>query len=198
MRALLLLAVTLLSALLSGCGSSSTPTRYYVLTPLASAPPAEKRDVSVVIAGVRLPQYLDRPQIITRGGDNRLQVSDFDQWGGNLRQDMTRVLAENLGRLLGSDRVAAAPYAPRTQPDFRVEVEVLRFERAPDGRVQLAAKWWLTRGDGSIVASPNAELSGAPLAAETGSYDGLVASMSAVYNELALAIAEAIRARGKT
>ena len=190
------------SLLLAGCGSSSAPTRYYVLTPLASAPaPAQataSRDVSVLVTGVRLPQYLDRPQIITRGGDNRLQVSDHDQWGGNLRQDMTRVLAQNLGRLLGSDRVVTAPHSLRaSQPDFRVEVEVLRFERAPDGRVHLAAKWWLSRGDGTLLASPGAELVGAALP-EAGGVDALVASMSAVYNELALAIAQAIRAGAKT
>jgi uncharacterized protein len=189
-------AILLFAVALTGCGSSSAPTRYYVLTPLASAAPADKRDVAVVVSGVRLPQYLDRPQMVTRGGDNRLQVADFDQWGGNLRQDMTRVLAENLGRLLGSDRVVTAPHALRAAPDFRVEVEVLRFERAPDGRVRLAAKWWLSRGDGSLLASPGAELAGDTLS-ETGGTDALVASMSAVYNELAVAIAQAIRARAR-
>lgn len=189
--------VLLLLLLLAGCGSASSPTRYYVLTPLETAAPAEKRDVAVLVSGVRLPQYLDRPQIVTRGGDNRLQVSDHEQWAGNLRQDMTRVLAENLGRLLGSDRVVAAPNTLRAQPEFRVEVEVLRFERAPDGRVRLAAKWRLSRGDGALLASPSAELAGGALG-EAGSFDALVASMSAVYNELAVTIAHAIRARAKT
>lgn len=200
MRAAMLFLILPL-ALLAGCGSSSAPTRYYVLTPLAAPAAAqvpETRDVSVLVTGVRLPQYLDRPQIITRGGDNRLQVSDHDQWGGNLRQDMTRVLAQNLGRLLGSDRVVTAPHSLRaSQPDFRVEVEVLRFERAPDGRVHLAAKWWLSRGDGTLLASPGAELTGSALP-EAGGIDALVASMSAVYNEFAVAIAQAIRARAKT
>jgi uncharacterized lipoprotein YmbA len=182
--------------LLAGCGASSSPTRYYVLTPLDTAAPVEKRDVAVLVSGVRLPQYLDRPQIITRGGDNQLQVSDHEQWAGNLRQDMTRVLTENLGRLLGSDRVFAVPHSVRAQPDFRVDVEVLRFERAPDGRVRLAAKWWLSRGDGAVLASPSAELSGNTLG-EAGTFEALVASMSAVYNELAVAIAQAIRARAK-
>ena len=202
MRAALALLTLPVALLLAGCGSSSAPTRYYVLTPLASAPAAAQlagpREVSVLVTAVRLPQYLDRPQIITRGGDNRLQVSDHDQWGGNLRQDMTRVLAQNLGRLLGSDRVVTAPHSLRaSQPDFRVEVEVLRFERAPDGRVHLAAKWWLSRGDGTLLASPSTELAGAALA-EGGGVDALVASMSAVYNELALAIAQALRGRAKT
>ena len=191
MRALLITAIVALA----GCGGSAA-TRYYVLTPIpAGAAPAEPRNVAVVVGGVRLPQYLDRPQIVTRGGDHRLQVADQEQWGGNLRQDMTRVLAENLCRLIGSDRVVAAPHALRMQPDYRVEVEVLRFERHADGRVRLEAKWWLTRGsDGTPLASPSAVLYGAPLP-DAGAVDAMVASMSDVYNELARAIAAAIRSR---
>jgi uncharacterized lipoprotein YmbA len=190
MRALL---IALLVAL-AGCGSAPT-ARYYVLSPLESAPPAQKRDVAVVVASVRLPQYLDRPEIVTRDGASRLQLADFAQWGGSLRQDMTRVLIENLGRLLGSERVVGAANAPRAAPDYRVEVEILRFERAADGRVQLAARWWLLNGkDGAALASPLVTLAGSPLAAE-GGYDAVVESMSAVYNRLAGAIADAIRAK---
>lgn len=188
-------AVSFLLIALSAC-SSAPATRYYVLTPIpADSAGAEPRDVAVVVTGVRLPQYLDRSQIVTRGGDNRLQVDDDERWGGNLRQDMTRLLTENLGRLLGSDRVVAAPHTLRMQPDYRVEVEVLRFERNAAGRVQLEAKWWLTRGAGGVpLASPSAVIYGAPLG-EGAAFDAVVASMSAAYNELARAIAAAIRAR---
>ena len=63
----------------------------------------------------------------------------------------------------------------------RVEVEVLGFERGPDGRVRLAAKWWLMRGgETAPLAGPSAELYGAPLP-EADAYDAAVASMSQVY-----------------
>jgi uncharacterized lipoprotein YmbA len=193
-RALLLVVLFALA----GCGSAPT-ARYYVLSPLEegvkNAPPAQTRNLAVVVASVRLPQYLDRTEIVTRDGASRLQLADFAQWGGSLRQDMTRVLVGNLGQLLGSDRVVAAGSAPRAAPDYRVEVEILRFERAADGRVQLAARWWLLNGkDGAPLASPLATLAGSPLAAE-GGYDAVVESMSAVYNQLAVAIADVIRSR---
>ena len=75
----------------------------------------------VVVAAVRLPEYLERPQLVTRSGDNRLQLEEFHQWGGNLGKDLTRVMAENLSLLLGSDAVVAAPHTQRTRPDYRVE-----------------------------------------------------------------------------
>jgi uncharacterized lipoprotein YmbA len=189
------LALAMLASV-AGCAGSASGTRFYVLTPVPAVPaPAQAMDVAVVVAGVRLPQYLERPQIVTRSGDNRLQFAEFDQWGGNLHQDMTRVLAESLTRLLGSERVVAAPHTLRMQPDYRVEVEVLGFERGPDGRVRLAAKWWLMRsGDAAPLAGPGAELYGAPLP-DAEAYDAVVASMSQVYGEFARVIAQAIRQR---
>ena len=185
--------------LLWGCASTPA-TRFYVLAAVAEIPPDRPnhaaRPVTLVIRDVRLPQYLDRPQIVTRSSGNRLQIAEFEHWGGNLREGMTLALAENLGRLLESDRVIAAPYSMPLQPDYRVEVEVLRFEREAEGRVRLSARWWLTRGsDAATLASPEASFLGAPLG-EAASYEALVASMSAVYGELSQAIAASVRAAG--
>lgn len=187
-------------ALLCGC-SSAPATRFYILTPVAQAPLARPQvsadraavPVALVIKDVRLPQYLDRSQIVTRSDGHRLQMSEFEQWGGNLREDMTRVLAVNLGQLLGSDRVIAVPYTVRLTPDYSLEVEVYRFEREAGGRVILSARWWIARGaDATLIASHEASFSGVPLG-EKSSYEMLVNSMSAVYGELAQAIARSIR-----
>ncbi len=98
------------------------------------------------MATSRLPQYLERPQLVTRSGESQLQFQEFHQWGGNLAKDLTRVLTENLSQLLRSDSVVSAPHTLRVRPDFRVEVEVLRFERAGDARVHLTAKANLVTG----------------------------------------------------
>lgn len=191
-----LCASLLLLALVAGCAGSAKDTRLYVLGPVAATAPAAGGP-AVVVAAVRLPQYLDRSQIVTRSGDNRLELAEFDLWGGNLRQDLARVLAENLSRLLGSERVVAAPHSLSAPAAFRVEVEVLAFERGPDGRVRLAAKWWLTRGTDAapLAGTQAAELLGAPLG-EAAGFDAVVASMSQVYAEFARGIAQAIRAGG--
>lgn len=179
--------------MLAAC--SSTPaTHFYVLSPMPTAQSAaapNAKQISVVIRDVRLPQYLERPQIITRGGDNRIQLADDAQWAGNLQQDMIRVLTENLGRFLNSDRVFSAPHNGPLKPDFRVDVEVLRFEQGADGRVALSARWWLIRGgDNTLIEAPSVTLNGSPLGER--SRDALVASMSAVYGELAQIIARSV------
>jgi len=191
------LALALVVLLATGC-ASAPPVRFYVVTPLAGpAPAARAPGPGVVVAAVRLPEYLERPQLVTRSGDNRLQLEEFHQWGGNLAKDLTRVMAENLSLLLGSDAVVAAPHTPRIRPDYRVELEVLRFERAGDGRVHLTAKWWLQRGaDGSPLASPTTALASEPLP-EPASAELTVAAMSGVYGELSRVIAQAVSRQEK-
>lgn len=190
-------ALALVATLAPGC-ATAPPVRLYIVTPLAVAAPAARAPgPGVVVAAVRLPEYLERPQLVTRRGDNQLQLEEFHQWGGNLAKDLTRVMAENLAVLLGSDAVVAAPHTLRMKPDYRVETEVLRFERAGDGRVHLAAKWWLQRGaDGSILASATTALASEPLAEAAGAED-TVAAMSGVYGELSRVIAQAVSQQGR-
>ncbi len=178
---------------LAGCLGSAPATRLYQLESMADRPAVEAtaRPVTLIIREVRLPQYLDRPQIVTRDAGHRVQIAEFDHWAGDLREDLTRILVENLGRLLGSDRVFAAPVNLAMPPDYRLEVDILRFEREAGGRVQLTARWWLARGkDASVLATREASFSAS---ASTDSYSGLVAAMSAAYGDLARAIAVTVR-----
>lgn len=196
MRAARLALLATCAALLAACAGSGEGTRLYVLSPVAApAPPAASPAPAVVVATVRIPGYLDRPQLVARGSGNRVQIAEFDQWAGDLREDLTRTLAENLSRQLGSPQVVAAPHALRAPAAFRVEVEILAFERLEDRRVRLAARWWLTRGAevAPIEGTRTAELHGAPLA-DKAPAEAVVASMSQVYGEFARGIAEAIRA----
>jgi uncharacterized lipoprotein YmbA len=195
--AIAVFALALAVALSTGC-SSLPPVHFYVVTPLAGpAPAARAPGPRVVVAAVRLPEYLERPQLVTRSGDNQLQLEELHQWGGNLAKDLTRVMAENLSLLLGSDAVVAAPNTQRMRPDYRVELEVLRFERAGDGRVHLTAKWWLQRGaDGSPLASPTTTLASEPLPGAAGA-ELTVAAMSGVYGELSRVIAQAVSRQEK-
>lgn len=198
---LLLMTVCAGLVLLAGC-SSAPATRFYTLAAVAEVPPASakgpaphaSRPVTLVITDLRLPQYLDRPQIVTHGSDHRLRMAENQQWGGNLRDEMTRVLAENMGRQLPGDRVLAAPTHLALQPDYRIEVDVRRFEREANNSVRLAARWWITGGsDRALLASPEASFTSAPVGEDD--YEALVGAMSTVFGDLARAIADSIRAR---
>jgi uncharacterized lipoprotein YmbA len=128
-----------------GCRTSA-PTRFYVLTPLAeldaSRPTAPPRaPLNVGVRRVTLPEYLDRPQIVTRIGPSQLAISDFDRWAGPLADEFPRVLALNLGAVLPSNNVVVFPW-PRGAPvDYEVSVEVTQFEGRAGGECALVARW---------------------------------------------------------
>ncbi|MDX8412898.1 MAG: PqiC family protein [Mariprofundales bacterium] len=130
--------------LLSGCGS--TPTHYFVLTATTPVVDAAHPDLSVEINELRLPKYLDRPQIVSRSSANQLNLEEHEQWAGKLRDNMIRMLAKNLGKALGTSQIVIAPYRPSEPSAVRVMVEILRFERMGDGHIQLDAQWRLTNG----------------------------------------------------
>jgi len=128
-------------AFLAGCAGSKMP-RLYVLTPIGAVEATrDPGGPAVGVGPVVMPQYLDRPEIVTRAGGNRLQVADLDQWGGQLGDDTLRVLAQNLSDLLGTDRVALYPWPDASAIGLQVTVEFVRFERDADGAVALNAFW---------------------------------------------------------
>ena len=85
--------------------------------------------------------YLDRPQIVTRNSANHLLLAEFDQWGGNLEKNFTRVLGESFSAELSTDRVSLYPWTPSAPVDFQVTVRVTAFELDPAGDTRLDARW---------------------------------------------------------
>ncbi|BCS52906.1 membrane integrity-associated transporter subunit PqiC [Geobacter sp. SVR] len=133
---------------LAGC-ASSPPSRFYTLPPLSlqgEKPAAAAHPVSVSIAPVEIPDYLDHPQIVTRDGPNKLKLAEFDRWAGSLSDNMAAVLAENLGLLLGSDEVFTAPRLRSERADFSVAMRVLRLDCVPGEQVLFRAQWTLSGG----------------------------------------------------
>ncbi len=190
-----LVVLLILPLLLSGCiGSSSPVIKFYLLNPVNGQPPGglESGPLHIEITAVRLPQYLQRPQIVTRSGDNRLNLSEFNQWGGNLRKNMLRTLSVNLSRLLNTPNIAIAPYRSVAQPDFRIAIDIIKFEKDHDHKVRLSAQWRISSGKtGTIVAARISELESTGLTAAT-NYDSTVNAMATLYGQLSEIIAQAI------
>ncbi len=142
-NAKLLTTVVWLMLGLAACGGRTPPSAFYALNAMdaySSAAQQVTRDLRVGVGPIRLPDYLNRPQIVIRQGDNRLVVDEYHRWGGALEDEILRILAENLGELLGSEKVRT--YADELQqPDYRIGVAFQRFE-VVDGREALVKASW--------------------------------------------------------
>jgi uncharacterized lipoprotein YmbA len=198
LRTWLVPVFVLAGSFLSGCiATTTTTTKLYVLNPLDSGASlvskADQKDsLSIEIASLRLPQYLERPQIVTRSGENRLELGEYHRWGENLKKNMVRVLSKNLSQLLATPNIAIAPHHPPTSPDFRVELEVMQFERNSDGHVRLTARWLISRGkDRQPLVTQITDLA-SPVVHTGPDYALTVAAMNTLFGELSQIIGQEI------
>ncbi len=180
-------------SLLAQIGCSSTkPSRFYLLSALS--PTADARDeqgVSVGIGLVSFPKYLDRPQIVTRGGGNRIYFGEFDRWAEPLQQNFVRVLAENLAELLSTDNVIQHPWKHSTRIDYHVLVTVHRFDTTVGGDTVLHVRWSVSDADGNtIVPTRTARIAESPASA---GYEPIVQAESMALEQLSRLIATEIQ-----
>ena len=190
-----LVLTALCLSVLTGClGGSSPPVKFYVLNPTTTQQPSTRdSDLAIEIATIDLPQYLDRPHLVARSGDNRLKILQSHQWGGNLRKDMMRTLAINLSQLLDTANVSIAPHRASSLNSYRVVIEILQFEKGIDDHVRLSAQWRITRGVERENLATQITTIKSERPAEKDNYDDVVAIMSTQFGELATSIAETIK-----
>jgi len=142
------LLCSLIILLFTGCAGSEK-SRFYTLDYLArvssGTPDAGSGGVSIGIGPVRLPEYLDRPQIVTRTGRYKLDIAEFDRWAAPLGAAFSRVLAENLSILLSTDRVYIYPWNTSRLPDYQVTIEIIQLDGSIPGNADLKVRWSLLK-----------------------------------------------------
>lgn len=191
--------LAILAASLGGCGSTPA-SRFYHLDSLAggsgTGQAAQGGKMVVAIGPVRIPDYLDRPQIITRRGENEFRLSEFDRWAGSLENDIVRVLSENVSAQLPPSHYLVIRWSPLLESQiassYRVELIVNRFEGELDGQVVLKAQWGIF-SDGKFILHNESRIA-EPVAGKD--YSLLVRAMSAALEKLSRDIAAEITSLG--
>lgn len=138
----LCLGATVLLAACVDIGSTTAPSRFYVLSEAESKTAPSPTGVAVLVGPVTLPRYLDRPQIVTRSTPNQLELAEYDRWGGRLDDNFARVLSQNISIHLDTSRVALFPRDQRPPDAIQISVDVSRFEKiGAQSDVELDAQW---------------------------------------------------------
>jgi len=183
--------------LLSACvGGTSPQTHYYSLLPLSegqntSRTSGSDSEMSLGIGPLSFPDYLKRPQIVTREGEHQLILNEFQRWGAPLEKEFSAALADNLRTILHIDRVVMFPWAQFFEPTFRVVMDVDQFEGRLGGDVVLKAHWAVVNGAGKeILAVRQSSIVQAVAAPD---WESLVAAQSLATKALAEEISREIQ-----
>jgi uncharacterized lipoprotein YmbA len=191
------LVVTFTTLLLAGCGSSSQRVEFYTLNPLtdiqakANTPAADQK-LSIGVGPVEIPEILDRPQIVTRNGPNKLTVDEFHRWAGRMDESFGQVLAQNISLLLGTDQVAVYPWQADFKPHYRVALKIRYFEGQWGKDVLLEAIWSVSSQKSQQTHTQRKSVINEPLPTEA-DYEALVAAHSRAIAQLSREIVKEIQ-----
>ncbi|MFM8333640.1 MAG: membrane integrity-associated transporter subunit PqiC [Candidatus Methylumidiphilus sp.] len=181
------IALTLLLA--AGCAPKTHPAKFYQLQPLEQASRQDAGTSGVIGVGpVDIPAYLDRPQIVTGGSGSQLQIDEFQRWAEPLRDNATRVIAENLSALLPSIHVLAFPWNRTIIPDCQVEIQIGRLHVDGLGNAELLANWAILKRNKPLLM----QTFHVKTPVEGNSYDAKVASQSQALAAFSRAIAKGL------
>ena len=146
--------VVITSVLISGCAHRSPAPRLYVLGAEGGWRSIADRTVSdsnytVRLIQVRMPDYLDRPNLVTRISDNEIKMESFHRWGMPIDAEFKGRLAGEIAAMLPAAYVETSSRPVKGRDEYGIVVDVMRLDGELGGDVELIAEWTLTRsGDG--------------------------------------------------
>jgi uncharacterized protein len=133
-------------------------SKFYLLTPTAdtAAAPASSAQSSagnftIGLGPIKLPPYLDRPEIVMRAAPNRIELSKEDRWGESLQNGFTSAMERDLAAQVGTSHIILFPWYNTTHVDLQVQIEVYRFETDSNGTATLSAKWTILDSTGKNI-----------------------------------------------
>lgn len=177
---------------LGGCAGSEK-SNFYMLYPLTMLSPtpanSEAVDASIGIGPVAIPEYLNRPQIVTRTGTYEVDISEFNRWAGSLETSISMVMAENLSAFFSSDRIFTYPWFFKT-PDYQVRIEFIQFDGKIPGNVVMIARWSLFKSGTEDPITSRKYYEKKPIAGQ--GYPGMVSTMSLLLYDMSREIADTL------
>lgn len=195
-RAAHLGTIAVLATVISACSLGLAPrpdeSKFFLLAPVATAarsPSPGAGTLTIGVGPIKLPDYLERQEIVTRVAPNRLVLSSTGRWAEGLDGNFTQVLAQDLGAALGTQRVVFFPWFQAATVNYQVKVDVYRFEGDKSRTVTLIAHWQILDGAGKLLYVTDSTFTASATSQST---TGVVAAMSTVTGDLAGAISSAI------
>lgn len=193
-KRVLLLSLLCLGTLGTGCGRSAPAHFYSLSAPATDAPSPAEPCISLGIGPVEFPAYLDRSQIVTRTGANRMHMAEFDQWIEPLRENFQRILMQDLSGLVCAKPLVNHPWPVGATPERQVAIQVSRFDGTLGQDAVLRASWSVLDADGKTLAWRTANLQEKP---EGPDYAALAAAQSRLVSRFAAQVAESLRTSGQ-
>lgn len=188
MKKKLFLLIVCLGMITACVGGRSPVSSFYMLHADSSvSKPDLLFTTTVGVDTVSLPDYLDRPQIVTFKADMvELNIDEFNRWGDSLDTMLQQVIVDDLSAQFPKatiDRLTSGEYGivPLT-----LKVTINRLGGILNQTVLLDASWQIVDQYDRILIQKRSRLTGST----SEGYSGYVKSQSRLLSDLSLEIAQ--------
>lgn len=179
-----------LTALVLTAGCTSSPQRFYTLNSTPATKAMQPTDYSVSVGPVSIPAAVDRPQIVVRTDPHQVSIKEFERWASPLKDDIARVVVENLIALLGTTQISIFPRAQASDTNYRCTIDILRFDSELGKSAKLDALWKVSFSKDGQVHSGRTTITEP---AQGSDFTALVAAHSRALGQLSADVATTIR-----
>jgi uncharacterized lipoprotein YmbA len=183
-------ALAMLAASCSPLGPLPNHNKFFMLSPISQEGVAKTsnsldQQIAIGVGPIDFPDYLKRPEVVTRTTANRIDVSERDRWAGPLDKNFTHVLSENLATILNTQRILSYPWNRITPVDYQVVVNVEQFD-TNGKQATLIARWSIRDGHDGKELYATETTSSAPVGAgEEGASAALSSNTASLSREIA-------------
>jgi uncharacterized lipoprotein YmbA len=175
--------------LVAACGSTPRESYYTLSSPPGALPAASASAPSIYVGPVSVPEGVDRSPMVLRTGASQVEIDDMHRWVEPLKTAIPRALAEMLMRELGTPRVLAGRASSAAPADYRVAIDVQRFESSVTDGAVLDAAWTITPAKGAAKSGRTLAQEPAP----TRDHAGIAAAHRRALERLAKDLAAAMK-----
>ena len=185
--------------LLSGCislpNSPISPTpRFYMLSAINETQVSKKinipADVLIGVGPVKIPGYLDRPQMVTKDKEGVLKFDEFDRWGESLDRGLARLVREDLTGKLPGTKLVLYPWGSEVAVNYQVTLEVVKLDSEIDRDMSFVVQWTVIDVQNSKTVIIKSSVFHQPIIPQN--YSGLAKTLSASCASLSHQIAQTL------
>ncbi len=178
--------------LLLGACASSPPVQFYALDSVPRNIGQESGEVNIGLGPMTFPDYLKRPQIVTRTTGSEMIIAEFQRWAEPVDRSFNRILASNVDDMLESAVVVVFPYNMNYRIDIRVVGRVFRFDTDETGLAVLDVQWGAGDGKKKTLVEPR-RLRYEATAADPQDYDAIVIALNEALDAFSRDVAKVLQ-----
>ncbi|ANA34056.1 PqiC family protein [Ralstonia mannitolilytica] len=149
------------AAMVAACASPE-PT-LHTLSARPAAADTVRFERAFRLSGVRVPDRLDKPQIVLRTSDSEVQALEQQRWAAPFGAELRDALSVNLAAALAAVDVGGGA-APAGVPLYRITADMRSYDARPGQRVAALLTWRVAR---DIAKPDTAQPAAAALTCQT-------------------------------